>query len=47
MFKWAGLALAIIGAIIALIAGFGAGNIGWSVSGIVIFVIGVFAITKG
>lgn len=47
MFKWAGLALAIIGAIMALVAGFGAENMEWAVAGIVILVIGIFVIAKG
>ena len=47
MFKWVGLAIVIIGAIVALIAGFGAQNMGWTVAGIVIFIIGMFAVSKG
>lgn len=47
MFKWAGLGLAIAGAIIGLVAGFAFNNIGWSASGVIVCAIGLFAMAKG
>jgi hypothetical protein len=44
MLNWVGLILAFIGGIIGLWGGFHAHSLGWTATGIVIFVIGIAAL---
>ena len=47
MFKYVGLGLTILGAIMALVAGFAFQSIPWAIAGGVIFGIGLYAMSKG
>lgn len=46
MFKWVGLGCAIVGGAVGLYAGFHS-DLFWTIAGILLFLIGLFAMAKG